>query len=483
MIKQMANISSIDLLIKSEDTGYQSVLLNPKENTVYLGTQQGCIEIWSITPLEKVAELRYLELDDFGEPMILDDPVVSIAATKDFDLIYGFMGNAAYCIDPHLRVIVQQIPISEPVVSGNICQETGIIGVITKPGYLSIWSPKFYERIASHEFLFDTKSAYLLFEEPHRIILILKDDQVMTVNFGDEKYLLKNTSNQISKAIDTHWFDLNDQYLCYVQRDTDQPAVRILSNTRKNRKRFFSKHPEIELFQEGKNKAEVDLRTQVKSKEENAEKEMLPDFRLLRKSHDRYTAEVEAVRYSREQPREEIRRVVRQTDLEKTASLKEDSRSLKFAFRDLESDNYETQSMALEIITGISKRHNISGRFVYIAWDLHHREPTTVLDFARYYQEEDRKRRNRIRTSFQVMAGLFVLFLIFLQVSFSYNTDLVVYALAIVILATSVFISMINQRPKIRGISDFKGVRWLIVLTVLVSIGYLNWSAIRGLFS
>ena len=145
-----------------------------------------CVEIWDLRAREKKGEMRYLLINEFGEAIPVDDPVVSIAANSDFSLAYAFMGQAAYCIDTEKKMIVQQIPISETCVSGCVNEETGTVGVITEPGYLSLWSPKFYERIGSHEFLkFNTESAYLTYEnQNNRLILVLPDDELILLNSG-----------------------------------------------------------------------------------------------------------------------------------------------------------------------------------------------------------------------------------------------------------------------------------------------------------
>ena len=176
----------------------------------YLGTSQGCVEIWDLGSMEKKAEVRYLIFNEFNEQVPIQEPVVNLAAPTSFDFVYAFMGVAAYCIDTNLRTIIQQIPIAEKVLWGAVSPEKGEIGVLTVSGYLSRWSPKFFERTGSIEFNQELEKAYVLHDfDESRIIIALGTGKVIVGNLEGERYTIELDIPVSDQFLNSSGYDKN----------------------------------------------------------------------------------------------------------------------------------------------------------------------------------------------------------------------------------------------------------------------------------
>ncbi len=424
----MNNINHIKL--HNED-GYTSILLHPTKNIAYFGTNKGTVEIWNLSKSKKVAELHYMIVDDYGEQQLVDDPVVSLAAPSDFSLVYAFMGNAAYCIDTDIQVIIQQIPISETVISGNVSPKSGYINVITKVGYLSQWSPKFYERVFSHEFPYNFDEAYILSGNTDKtIIIILPNDEILEFAMDEQPYIIKKTYAGISSIIYSNKYDCNHKYFGSIHNE----EVEIVSNIPKDQ--FKSKH---------KLQRDQDLRSTI-SKLPVENKEYITDFRVQRKSVDRYRAELSGIS---------------STEI----SITDDSRTINYAIDEYYSPDYTKKSRAKKIIEKIADRHHIPSEFILFSWKLHHKIPETILEYARFYSFEQNIRRNKIKRV--------LIFSFFITLSLILSTQIkfspLIYALSsgtllFIQYILSIYWRKINKYPRIPKIQQYSGIRGLFLL-------------------
>lgn len=458
----------ISFSISSDDPFY-SVLLETGTDTIYIGTTKGCIEIWDLAKREKKSELRYLTFNEFGEAIPVDDPVVNIAAPLDFKYVYAFMGNAAYCVDPKLKIIVQEIPISERVVFGCVAPLTGEIGVVTEPGYFSLWSIAFEERMSSHEFLFIIQDAYLIQDyDSKKLILVLENDRVILVNFNEpQTYILDTVYPEISQVLNTHWYDRNEKYFVFIGAE-GKLEVRDCNY----------KHDKIGNFADGGGFQMADkVRELITDLDEQSESDRIyiEDDRFSRRSRDRYSAEIDHI-----SKKGSSRRV----PTEKENLINEDTKTLSYAFQEYVSDDLHKKAQATGVISKIASRHKIDLEFVLYVLKYHPDKKDEYLELAEFYQSTYKRRKSMLDRIIKAVITLIIVKLVITQfsdnVSWFYILNIVLFALMVVILNLW---KSINKYPKIHNLQDYKGLRWFIwifsVLNIIVST-YLGNSYIRA---
>ncbi|MCY3410812.1 MAG: hypothetical protein INQ03_04155 [Candidatus Heimdallarchaeota archaeon] len=438
----------------SDEEQYITVHVHPKKSLLFLGTSKGCIEIWDMKKRVKTAELRYLELDDFGEGIPVDDPVVHIASNSDCSLVYGFMGNAAYCIEVELRVIIQQIPISEQVVHGTVERKTGEIAVITSVGYLSEWSPKFYERVYSFEFQFKLFQSYLCYQNDGSLIMVMKDKINVFGAEGKKRYLAEIPLDMVELDVEPYLkpvvFDQNKDFKVFMQ------PGHITVYDKSERFSLHTNHP----FRNGKDAADELLRKAIK--DIPLDKVILEDFRLQRRGKDRYLGEVDAIRSKNT--------IDTSTSTKPIAQLiKDDSKTLTFAFKDYDEGTVREKSMAKDVIQTMSVRHQVHQRYLFFSWQLHHGR-VNLIDYARQAQEID-QRRKKILPRYMIGSSIISLVLLILSIFIINDASMLfqIGMLAIDLLILFLW-RRVNQNPFIPWLEEYKLFRLFnfIILFVII---------------
>ncbi|MHA2502650.1 MAG: hypothetical protein ACXAE3_07265, partial [Candidatus Kariarchaeaceae archaeon] len=197
-------------IIESDDAEYVCLLIHPSKPLIFVGTSTGAVEVWDIQNKEKKAELRYLIVNRFGEQLPVEDPVVSLSASSSFQYVYAFMGNHAYCIDTELLVIIEKVPISEEVISGNIGPSSGEIGVVTRQGYISRWAAQFVVRIGHIILPYNLQRAYLIHDwREERVIIVLEDGKLIVANLEGEPYTVTLSFPESSILVSGIVYDRN----------------------------------------------------------------------------------------------------------------------------------------------------------------------------------------------------------------------------------------------------------------------------------
>lgn len=430
------------------DETYTTIHFHPERNHVFIGTSRGCIEMWDIDQQEKVCELRYLIIDDYGDQIPVDDPVVSISANLDNTLLYGLMGNAAYCIDVEMRVIIQQIPISELVLCGAVSVVSGNVGVITEVGYLSEWSPKFYERIASYEFLFSLDHAYITYGIDDSLIIVMKDQLVIFGKEDDKKFLATVLHDELNLDLSSYLemvvYDRNREYQAIIEG-----GKVIIKNLEKNL--LPQNHP----FQLGKSHADLILKEKIQNIELG--KEYIEDFRLQRRGKDRYVAESDAIKSGTP---------LKSYPLGK--QTRDDAKTLLYAFDDFEGDDIHKKSMAQVVIGEISKRHEVSTKYLTYAWELHgSNNYADLIEFGRSYEFTTYYRKNRMR-QYLISTTLISIILIILSHQWihinSFYLQLLLWIFGIVLI---LYWRKLNRDPVLSWVEGYILFRMLNLLTYL----------------
>lgn len=429
------------------DETYTTIHFHPDKNQVFIGTSRGCIEMWDIDKQEKVCELRYLIIDDYGDQIPVDDPVVSIAANLDNTLIYGLMGNAAYCIDVEMRVIIQQIPISELVISGALSMESGNIGVMTEVGYLSEWSPKFYERIASYEFLFSMDEAYITYGIDDSLIIVMKDQLVIFGKEDDKKFLATVLHDELNLDLSSYLerviYDRNNEYQALIEDGNV-----IIQDIK------ISLLPQDHPFQLGKLHADLILKEKIANIELG--KDYIEDFRLERRGKDRYVAESDAIKSGAP---------VKSSSRGKHA--RDDAKTLLYAFDDFEGDDIHKKSMAQVVISEISKRHDVSTKYLTYAWGMHSSNKyVDLIEFGRSYEFTTYYRVNRVRL-YLILTSLISILLPILSHQWIHINS---FYVQIIFWITSILLILywrkLNRDPHLPWIEEYKLFRLLNLLII-----------------
>ncbi|MCE7735099.1 MAG: hypothetical protein GPJ54_09495 [Candidatus Heimdallarchaeota archaeon] len=436
---------------------FTSVLLQPDGHIAYFGTNQGCVEIWDLEVMEKKTEVRYLIFNEFNEQIPIQDQVVNLAAPANFEYVYAFMGVAAYCIDTNLQTIIQQIPISENVLWGSVSPEKGEIGVLTTSGYLSRWSPTFFERTGSIEFDKKLENGYVLHDfDESRIIIALGKGKVIVGNLEGERYVINLEIPISDQFLNSSGYDKNPFYTVHLV----EGCIFVTSNNVES---------EIEIHQilkDGRLNSEFQLRNLIKLKEnEGAERNYISDLRFSRDSRDRYTAELESLGQN--------------THHESTVS--EDSKTLHYALQEYQNENLDTKSKALSVINRMSDRYNISLQSIQFSRSRHN-DSTSIIENAKHYDDLTNSRQIQIQRTIFLSLSISII-LLFLGSSFKITMPVLIILISVGLLQTMIiiYIKLINSDPNLPWVREYKALRFLNILTLLVSliIGVLRFNGIN----
>lgn len=457
----------VEIEVNKEDEYYTSVLLQKKGNLGFFGTNKGTVEIWDIEKIKKLAEMRYLEINKFGESIPVEDPVIELDTTNDFELVYSFMGNYAYVFDVRLRTIIEQIPISNKIISGSVGKLTGKIAAIAENGYLSIWSPKFNFRIDSHELNLNIKNAYLVYDfDENRIFLIGENDKITIINFDEKPWYANIEVEGISNILNINKYDENENYQVYI----DETGKILISNDR----RLLNPNFTIEIFIGGKFSTENMIRDVIDEIEiDESQKQLILDSRLSRKSKDRYNAEVDILS-SHHERYDEI-------------NEEDDSKTLNYALQDYSGKNIETRSIANEIINKISKRHEINPDFIKYAWIFNKDNPEGLISEARFYEIESDKRNSTIRKCYSL--AIFISLVLLLLSIFSPILLPIIIIFVILFLFQFVLFwywSSINSNPILIYVEEYRGLELMLGITTIFSLFWLiftKWVLILNLLN
>ncbi|MCH8908050.1 MAG: hypothetical protein IH840_13260 [Candidatus Heimdallarchaeota archaeon] len=429
---------------------FTCVLLEPAGNTAYVGKSDGTVEIWNIAEQEKVTEVRYLTLNNFNEMIPIEDPVVNLAAPADFSYVYAFMGIAAYCIDTHLKQIVQQIPISEPIVCGAISPIKGEVSVLANTGYLSRWSPKFIERTGSIEFDKEFEYAYVCHHsDESKIILINPNGTVLLTNLTGERYTVSIDIPEAAELLESSWFDKNDKYQIYLDKaeniiviDREDADVKLLDG--------------YNILNHGKNASDAYLRQKVDEYDfTEQDKNYILDQRLSRHSKDRYSAEIDAIN---------------KPDIYQS-TVSEDSKTLTFALEEFhQTDSMDRKSLSLSLIEKMADKHNVPPKYIDFAFRQRHLA-TDLLDRAKQYEIMWITRKNRM-TQLRYLSLFFALIMLLLsiEVQFEGLAVFVFFVPVVVQMTLLVFWGKLNREPRFEDLNEFVGFKKFIWLNISLSI-------------
>lgn len=433
--------------INCEDGKYTSVLLSPYQNTGYFGTSHGCVEIWDLDKRVKLTEVRYLLLNNFNEPIPVNEPVVNLAAPQDFNFVYAFMGIAAYCIDTTLRQIVQQIPVSEKVVFGSVSPERGEIGVLAETGYLSRWSPKFVERTGSLEFNKLIPKAFLTHDnDESRVILVLPEGKVLLTNLEGERYTEEFEIEDGPQYVVPNRYDRNAFSQVYIESDGSISMFEpkhIIDSVKET------------VYRHGILEASEYLRKKIDLLEKKGvERKYIPDVRFERKSHDRYNAEVDSIGKELHHPTNES----------------DDSKTLDYALDTYSTGDYTTKSEAQVVIKRMSDRYGIEPKYVQIAWKSRP-DPTKLVSLSRHLQEMSQRREEQLRYISYIYYPI-LLFTLIIGLS-TLNPTLATFVLLILVVITMLLIfysNTINHNPHFVWIREYKALR---MITLILPFGFI----------
>ncbi|MDH5404187.1 MAG: hypothetical protein OEY49_16940 [Candidatus Heimdallarchaeota archaeon] len=438
-------------IIPSKNETFTSLLLQPDNHLLFIGTSKGGIEVWDLLAKKKLVEMRYLKVNQFGENISVDDPVVSIAAPENFEFVYAFMGNAAYCIDVKLLTIVQQIPIAEKVISGGISRKKGMIGVITEPGYLSWWSPKFYVRKGSVQFNYKFTKTHLCFDTTEKIIILISEiDDLTLINTKGEKYFTKEHLSSSSDLVIHSNYDANPFYYCNLNSKGEI--------TVHNHEYVNNLVPDFII--DGKWVAEEKIKNYIGNLHITEEqKTYITDFRLDRENKDRYYAELDRL----------------SSDDHKVTTLDDDSLSLKFAITEYRSEDISRRAQAISVINNIAKRRNFEPRYLFIA-SKYPIVNSNLIESSQKYKSKAMKRQLIIKKYYLYSVILSLILLFFVQ---KYNFNYWGMLLYIIPLVTQLIILYLwintNKQPKIPHIQEyipsfvFLSIVWLYNLMMFIS--------------
>jgi len=445
--------------LNPDDYNYTTVLLHPGKSLLFVGTDHGLVEVWDLSTYSKRAELRYLILNEFGEKIPIKDRVVILAAPATFDYVYAFMGTAAYCIDVNLLTIVEKIPISEEVISGNISQVRGEISVITTTGYLSRWSPKFVERLNSLYFTFQPRYGHLLHDwDESRVILICPDGKLLLANLEGEQYTVELTYDKSSDLLDGIWFDRNQNYQAVI---TSSGSINIYDS-----KSFVPEIDDSHLLRFGKIQAEDAIRKFVANSDTGEEsRNYIVDFRLERQSRDRYVAEVE------------------QLDDEEShysGTIEENSKTIHYAMEDMKTENLDQKTTAYKVIEKLAKKHDVDPRFLFFARKLNVKS-TQLIQIARYYEFESYRRQRRIY-QLLIISVLFMLFNLIFAEFFIYTIPTLIFLVFQLLIPAGFLLYWGNiNAVAIPKVMDYRAIRifcWFVLVSVPILIYFNSFQSV-----
>ncbi|MHA2028855.1 MAG: hypothetical protein ACW99A_19250 [Candidatus Kariarchaeaceae archaeon] len=429
-----------------DESFFTCVLLQPEGNTAYLGTSHGCVEIWDLELMVKTTEVRYLVFNEFNEQIPVEEPVVNLAAPANFEFVYAFMGVAAYCIDTELRTIIQQIPIAEKVVWGAVSPERGEIGVLTVSGYLSRWSPKFFERTGSIEFDVKVEEGYVLHDfDESRIIMALGEGKVVIGNLEGERYTIELDIPVANEFINSSNYDKNPFYTVKIV----EGCVFVTPNSENVESDIHS------IMSEGRVNSEYQLRKIIEMKEnEDIERNYISDLRLSRESKDRYSAELESLGQ----------------DIHHEATISDDSKTLHYALQEYQNEDYDIKSKALSVINKMSDRHRITHRSVQFSWLMNH-EATSIIDNARSYDKMTKLKQVRIQNTIALSLSISIILLFFAS-SFQITVSILIILFSVGVFQAGiiVYIRYINSDPELPWIKEYKALRVLNIITLIISL-------------
>ena len=425
---------------------FTSVLLQPDTRIAYFGTSKGCVEIWDLELIEKKAEVRYLIFNEFNEQVPIEEPVVNLAAPANFEFVYAFMGVAAYCIDTTLQTIIQQIPIAEPVIWGAVSPKKGEIAVLTNLGYLSRWSPTFFERTGSIEFDIEIDEGYVLHDfDEARIIVLLGNDRIIVGNMDGEKYTMEFNNPESNLFLKSSKIDKNPYYRVEIV----DGCIYIQTN---NENRTDSEYSYLE---NGRANSEFYLREIIKQMEnKNGEKHYISDRRLSRDSKDRYSAELDSIG----------------EDSHYSSTDMDDSKTLHHAFMEYSNEDYEVKSKALSVINKISERYDITIQSIQLAWQKNH-DDTSMINYAKEYDRLTNERQSKLQS--EIIASLSIsIVLLFMATSFAITSEILTLITSISIFQFLLIshIQNINRWPNLPWVNEYQAFRLLNILTLLVSL-------------
>jgi hypothetical protein len=448
-------MSSLPFSLHLSEGQYTSVLAEPAGTRAYLGTSSGCVEVWELRERRKLAELRYLRLDEFGEQVVVEEPVVNLSAPANFEIVYAFFGTAAYCIDVELNVIIHQIPVSERVVWGSVSPVLGEVAILSESGYLSRWSPRFIERVGSIEFPFETPSGYITHDfDESRIILLLQNGQLILTNLEGERYTVHLEYQPANKLFGASWFDRNQDFQLLITNNGD---VYVESATVK-----LPQLSDTSILANGIVAGEYQLRQAI-AKMETGEgvREYIQDQRLDRQSKDRYFAELDSINQ----------------EMHYSGTTEDDSKTMDFAFKEYNSDNVELQSQALTVLGKISQRHHINTKFAFLAWRLD--GGYQLIENARYYEFEFHKRKEKI-LRFLVYCTLLGFILLLSSQLLLFSGFLGLFFLLPVLIQFQLLVSWrnINTSPRIPDIEGYRAFQIFYWLLLGLSIGLFLFNSI-----
>jgi hypothetical protein len=436
-------MSSLPYTLQLSEGRYTSVLVEPAGIRAYLGTSSGCVEVWDLSEKRKLAELRYLRLDEFGEQVVVEEPVVNLSAPTNFEIVYAFFGTAAYCIDVELNVIIHQIPVAERVVWGSVSPDLGEVAILSESGYLSRWSPRFIERVGSIEFPFETLSGYITHDfDESRIILLLMDGQIILTNLEGERYTVHLEYKPADELFGASWFDRNQNFQLLI---TSNGSVYVESATVK-----FPQLSDTSILANGIVAAEYQLRQAIAKMETGEDvREYIQDQRLDRQSKDRYFAELDTI----------------DQEMHYSGTSDDDSKTMDFAFKEYNSEDVELQSQALTVLDKISQRHHINMKFAFLAWRLDGGHQ--LIENARYYEFEFHNRKEKIRRLLVYCTFLGFILLLGSQLLL-FSGFLSLFFLLPVLIQFQLLVSWrnINTSPKIPDIESYRAFQifyWLLL--------------------
>lgn len=424
--------------ISNPDYIYTSLLLLPKEPILFAGTSNGCVEVWRVDDNSKIAELRYLELNEFGEEIPIKDPVVNLTITKELDLVYAFMGNAAYCIDVHDLLIIEQIPISERVFCGNVSPTNGDICVLTESGYLSIWSAIFVERIKSLDLILEDTPFFLCFGRTEdQIILFNTQHKMLLINFSDSPYLYSIYHEWGDTISDILVMDYNDQHSVRLQNGS------IVVSYHRNDIGMMNQNEFEKLVR--------DFIHNYQMKED--QKHYISDFRLDRLSRDRYVAELEHI----------------SSTMQNRPSLSADSKTLTYALEEYYGGTLEQKSRSDALINKIASRHDVDAYYLFLAFKRGSSDLKLIED-ARYYEFQAYHRQKRI---YQLGSISILLSVILLTLSETFVMEGYQLSLFLVPLFVQIFVILhwrgLNNDPKYPRLNEMNAVRYFMILTIFLA--------------
>lgn len=434
--------------------------VHPVYPLAFVGTENGDLFVINLVERSIIHRESFYQVDEFGEPQKIEEPVRDLAFSDNHELIYAFTRTGAVCLEIKTLRKVAEIPLDEPLVSGHVSSETGNIAILTEDGYVSRWTPKFHSRLGFFE---------LNKGEALQKIRMIDSDTIIGLGKRKSLFLLNFTDHKVSKAkyveranylfVDSP-IQANENYFVHLTKDKRL----VIGDLVEPRMNYFTEKGSRDLDKDVVKVPATEMQViyhNLKdqfSKLGDLEVEFHQDSRFTRISKDKY--------YATSDHMDEIQKIKQELKGDWDPNL-----ILHYAIKEyIEGDE---KVGPLRIIMTISQEHGIDPKFAIYAWKLNGRRKSGLITLAKRLSIEAEIRRKKIR---KIIFSKTVIFFIMISVAIFIFPPPSSTVISLLGLAGNMVLfrkaSQVNKVPKIPFIETFLSLRIFIFI--------VNW--VTGLF-